>query len=932
MMKKSIYLLGLLLFLYFPVHAQKLSDTLTPDPQILIGKLANGLTYYIQHNEKPKNRVTFRLVVNAGSICETNDQQGLAHVNEHLCFNGSKHFKKSDLISFIQASGVKFGVHLNAQTSFDETIYKLQMPSDRPSLLDSAMLVLEDWAHNVSLRDTTIDKVRKVVKEEWRGDLGAGERMRKEYLPIILKGSRYAERVPIGKIDVIDTAHYATVKSFYHDWYRPDLMAVFVVGDANVKEMQKLIEKHFSNIPNPKNEKKRVIYGVPDNKAPLVAIATDPETTMNQVVIFYKHPRHVGNTVGYFRNELKTQLFNAMMSARLKEIAQKPTAPFMYAGAADGPFIGRTTDAYTGFAIAKDNQIGASLKVLLNENKRVKEFGFTPTELERQKKNMLRQYQQQFAENGKIPSVNLIREYIQNFLTGEPIPGVKTEYNLAKELIPTITLKEMNQLPKELITDTNRVVLITAPEKKGVKVPTKADVMTILNAEKNVQVKAYVDKFLRAPLISHKIVPGKIVSVQKTGDLYDKWTLSNGIVVFVKPTTFKNDEVLYHAYTPGGSSLIPDDKVAVTRVFSSVIEQSGAGQFSGVNLEKKLSGKVVSLSPFLHELDAGFDGSASPKDLETLLKLQYLYFTAPRQDRDIFAKVMENQKNLIKHLGASPRMVFYDSLSRAINMHSPRKIVIPTQAQLDGISRQEIYNIYKKQLEPAAGYQIFFVGNVNEKTLKPLVEKYLASIPTGTGPLNWKDVEPGFPKGKTNVKVNMGQAPQSTVAMVMEGRYKYDFENNVKMNVLVGALNIEMLNKLRIEERKIYGVYVSPTLSKLPTEKYTLVMGFGCAPQNVDGLVNSALGVFEKFREKGADAATLEKVKETSVRTRQTAVRTNKYWLNQLINADFYGSKIPSLQEYINAVHAVTANDVKKMARKYIDTGHYVLGVLDPKK
>jgi len=932
MMKKSIYLLGLFLFLYFPVHAQKLSDTLTSNPQVLIGKLANGLTYYIQNNKEPKNRVTFRLVVDAGSINETKDQQGLAHVTEHMSFNGSKHFKKSDLISFIQASGVKFGVHLNAQTSFDETIYKLQMPSDRPSLLDSAMLVLEDWAHYVSFKDTTIDKVRKVVKEEWRGDLGAGERMRNKFLPVILKGSRYAERLPIGKIDVIDTAHYATVKRFYHDWYRPDLMAVFVVGDANVKEMQKLVEKHFSNIPNPKNEKKRVIYGVPDNKVPLIAIATDPETTMNQVVIFYKHPRHVGNTVGYFRNQLETQLFSAMMSARLKEIAQKPTAPFMYAGANYGSFIGRTTNAYIGFAIAKDNKISASLKILLNENKRVKEFGFTPTELERQKKNLLRKYQQQFVEKGKIPSVKLIQGYIQNFLTGEPIPGVTEEYKLAKDLIPSISLKEMDQLSHKLITDTNRVVLITAPQKKGVKVPTKADIITILNAEKTVQLKAYVDKFLRAPLISHKIIPGKIVSVQNMGNQYKKWTLSNGMVVFVKPTTFKNDQILYHAYSLGGSSLIPDNKIVVTRVFSDVVEESGVGQFSGVDLGKKLSGKVVNLSPFIHGLDVGFEGNASPKDIETLLKLQYLYFTAPRQDKSIFAKVMEDQKNLIKHLGASPRMVFYDSLSKAITLHSPRKIVIPTQAQLDGISQKEIYSIYKRQFEPAAGYQIFFVGNINEKTLKPLVEKYLASIPSGTGPLSWKDVEPSFPKGKTTVKVNMGQAPQSTVAMVMKGHYKYDFENNLKMNVLVGALNIELLNKLRIEERKVYGVYMVPTLSKLPKEQYMLLMGFGCSPQNVNGLVNSALGVFKKFREKGADAATLEKVKETSIRTRQSAVRTNKYWLKQLINADFYGSKIPSLQEYITAVHAVTPNDVKKMARKYIDPNHYVLGVLDPKK
>jgi len=932
MIKKTTYLMGLLLFLYFPLHAQKLSDTLTPNPQVLIGKLANGLTYYIQNNKEPKNRVTFRLVVNAGSICETNDQQGLAHVTEHMCFNGSKHFKKSDLISFIQASGVKFGVHLNAQTSFDETIFKLQMPSDRPSLLDSAMLVLEDWAHYVSFKDTTIDKVRKVVKEEWRGDLGAGERMRNQYLPIILKGSRYAERLPIGKIDVIDTAHYATLKSFYHDWYRPDLMGVFVVGDANVKEIQKLIEKHFSNIPNPKNEEKRVIYGVPDNKVPLIGIATDPEATYNQLVLFYKHPRHVGHTVGYFRNELKDQLFSAMMSARLHEIVQKPTAPFVYAAADYGSFIGRTTDAYTGIAIAKDNQIGAALKVLLNEDKRVKEFGFTATELERQKKNLLRKYQQEFIEKGKIPSVKLIQGYIQHFLTGEPMPGVTVEYKLAKGLLPDITLKEMDQLPRELITDSNRVVLITAPKKKGVKVPSVKDVMAIFNAEKTVQLKAYVDKFLRAPLINHKIVPGKIVSVQKLGNQYEKWTLSNGMEVFVKPTTFKNDQVLYHAYSLGGSSLIPDDKVVLTRVFTDVLKESGLGQFSGVDLGKKLSGKVVSLSPFLHRLDVGFQGSASPKDIESLLKLQYLYFTNPRVDKNIFDKVMEDQKNLIKHLGASPRMVFYDSLYQAMTLHSLRMIVIPTQAQLDGIKQQDIYRIYKRQFEPAAGYQVFFVGNIDTKTLKPLVEKYLASIPTGAGPLNWKDVEPGFPKGKTQLTVHMGQAPQSTVAMVMKGHYKYDFEHNLKMNVLVGALNIEMLNKLRIEERKVYGVYVAPSLDKFPKEQYTLFMGFGCAPQNVDGLVKSAIGVFEKFRKDGADTATLKKVKETSIRTRESAVRTNKFWLKQLINSDFYGSKIPTLQEYVAAVQAVTADDVKRMAKKYIQPDHYVLGVLKPKK
>ncbi len=932
MFKKITLFLSLFLFSLFSLQAQNLSDTLQPNPDVLIGKLSNGLTYYIRHNNEPKNRVTLRLVVDAGSICETNAQQGLAHVTEHMCFNGSKHFKKSDLISFIQASGVKFGVHLNAQTSFDETIFKLQMPTDRQSLLDSSMLVLEDWAHYVLFKDTTIDKVRKVVKEEWRGDLGAGERMRKQFLPVILKGSRYAQRVPIGKIAVIDTAHYATLRSFYHDWYRPDLMGVFVVGDVNVHEIQKLIEKHFSKFTNPKNEVKRVIYGVPDNKAPLIAIATDPEATSNQVVIFYKHPRMVGNTIGYFRNELKAHLFNAMMSARLGEIAQKPTAPFMYAGAGYGPFIGRTTNAYTDFAIAKDNQIGASLKVLLNENKRVKEFGFTPTELERQKKNLLRQYQQQFAEKGKIASVKLVGEYIQNFLTKEPIPGIAEEYKLAKSLVPGITLKEINQFSKELIPDTNRVVLITAPKKKGDNVPSKQEVMAILHAEKTVQLTPYVDKFLRAPLISHKITPGKIVSVQKVSNQYEKWTLSNGMVVFVKPTTFKNDQVLYHAYTSGGSSLIPNDKIILTRVFSNVIQESGVGQFSGVNLEKKLSGKVVSLSPFMHQLDVGFKGSASPGDLKTLLELQYLYFTRPREDKEIFAKVMQDQRNQIKHLGTNPRMVYYDSLYQTITMHSPRMIVIPTQAQLSKIKQQDIYRIYKQQFEPAAGYQIFFVGNIDTKTLKPLVEKYLASIPTGVGPLKWKDVEPGFPKGKTPVTVRMGEAPQSTVAIVIKGKYKYSFEQNLKMDMMVQALNIELLKKLRIQERKVYGVYVVPSLNKYPKEEYSLFMGFGCAPQNVDGLVKSAFGVFSKFQKEGADNSTLEKVKETSIRTRESAVRTNEFWLKQLIDSDFNGIRIPSIQEYKVAVQAVTSTDLKKMARKYLSTNHYVLGVLKPKK
>ncbi len=932
MFKKTIFLVGFLFYTLFGVSAQNLSNNLKPDPHVKIGKLANGLTYYIRQNKEPKDRVALRLVVNAGSICEKNYQQGLAHLLEHMCFNGTKHFKKSALVDFIEASGVKFGAHLNANTSFDQTIFMLQMPANRASLVDSAMLVLEDWAHNVRLEGTEIDKERGVVKEEWRLGLGAQDRMMKQYIPVILKGSRYAQRLPIGKMAVIDTSHYSAIRQFYHTWYRPDLMAVMVVGDVNPDSIRQLIVKHFGTLKNPVNEKKRIIYGIPGNKEPLVAIAKDKEATGNQVVIFYKHPKKVVKTVNDYRNSLKDQLYNLMIAARLNEIAQKPTAPFMYAGAAYSSFLGRTTDAYTGFALAKDNKIGQSLKVLLDEDKRVVDYGFTDTEFQRQKKNLMRTYERRYAERNKTNSSRLIQEYVNNFIQKSPIPGIKEEYILAKQLLPGIKIEDVNQLAKQWITDSNMVVLITAPDKPGVKVPDKQAILNILKNEKTVQMKPYVDKVLRAPLLSKTPKAGKIMQVQKVDSLYEKWTLSNGMEVYVKPTSFKNDEVLYRAYSAGGSSLLPDDKVVMTRVFSTIIDESGLGQFSGIDLDKKLSGKAVSLSPFMSSLQHGFKGSASPKDLETLFKLQYLYFTQPRQDVNIFKKAIENQKNQIKHLGASPQMVFYDSLYNVITMHSPRIIVIPTEAQINSIRRSEVYATYKKLFEHAAGFKVFIVGNIDKATLKAFVEKYLASVPAGTGPLTWEDRSPDFPKGILHVDVLKGSAPQSQVAMVMKGKYRYDFQNNLVMNALVQALNIELREKVREDESGTYGIYVSPSFNKFPKPDYMLMLGFGCAPENVDRLVKSVFGVMDKIKKEGPDSLTLQKVKETFIRSRESDIRKNKFWLNQLMNLDFLGNPILSNQAYDKAVEALSISDLRKAAKKYLTEKHYVLGVLKPEQ
>ena len=920
-----------LIFMFISVQAQQLSETLKTNPKVTIGKLSNGLTYYIQKNDEPKNRVELRLVVNTGSICENDDQQGLAHLLEHMCFNGTKHFEKQALVDFIESTGVKFGAHLNASTSFDQTIYMLQMPTDRESLVDSGMLVLEDWAHNVKLEDSEIDKERGVVKEEWRLGLGANDRMMKKYIPVILKGSKYAKRLPIGKMAVIDTAHYSTIRSFYHTWYRPDLMAVVVVGDINVDQMKQMIKKHFGKLTNPKNAEKRVNYTVPNNKKPLIAIETDKEATNNQLVLFYKTPRKVGNTVGYFRKQLMAQLYNSMMNARLKEITQKPTAPFMLAFAGYGSFIGRTENAYTDIALAKDNKILASLRTLLNEDKRVKEYGFTKTEMDRQKQNVLRRFEQQYTERNKISSARLVREYVNNFLTKEPIPGITEEYHLAQKLLPEISLKDVNALSNKWITDSNLVVLITAPQKKDVKVPNKAEVLKTIQEEAQTKVKPYVDKVLNAPLIDHKITPGKIVQTEQVDTLYEKWTLSNGMEVFIKPTNFKNDQVLYHAYSLGGSSLLPNDKVIITRVFGNVLDDSGLGKFSDVELQKKLSGRVVSLSPYLKSMTQGFSGSASPKDLETLFKLQYLYFTQPRKDNAIFDKVIDDEKNQIKHLNANPKMVFYDSLYKVVTEHSPRMIVIPTEAQINSIWQSQIYRIYKKQFQHAAGFKVFLVGNVNKAKLKPLVEKYLASIPTGET-LQWKDVAPEFPEGKNNVVVHKGSEPQSSVVMVMKGKYKYNDKDNLLMNALVQALNIELRERVREEESGTYGIYMWPSLNKYPKEEYTLSLNFGCAPKNVDKLVSSVFDIFEKFRKEGPKETTLQKVKETLIRSRESDERKNNFWMNELISSQFEGDKILTQQEYDADVNAISVKELKRIAKKYLTTDHYVLGVLKPEK
>ncbi len=930
MIKKLSALFLFLATTIISVQAQETEKLLQPDPQVKTGKLDNGLVYYIRHNEEPKNRVELRLAINAGSICEDDDQQGLAHLLEHMCFNGTEHFEKSALVDFLEKTGVKFGAHLNAYTSFDETVYMLQMPTDRAGLIDSAFLVLEDWAHNVTLDSTEIDKERGVVKEEWRLGLGAQQRMMKKYIPIILKDSKYARRIPIGQMDVIDTAHYSTLRRFYHDWYRPDLMAVIVVGDIDPDKMEQEIKDHFSSIKNPVPERKRETYDIPGNKEPLIAIETDEEAMFSLVSLNYKHPRKKEKTINDYREHLIHSLYSGMLNQRLMEIAQKPDAPFMYSGVYYGGYLGRTLDAYSAYAMAKENKLGESLKVLMDENMRVEKHGFTETEFERQKERMLRNYEKQFNEKDKQPSRNFVQEYLNNFLEDEPYPGIEAEYEMVKELLPGIKLEEVNILPKKWITDTNMIVLITAPEKEGLKVPTEQEVMEIIKQAENSQQEAYEDKVSDNPLVTDKIEPGKIINITKQDTLYEKWELSNGMTVYVMPTDFKNDEILYQAYSAGGSSLVDDSDILEAKLLPEVLSNSGIGEFDAIALGKKLAGKICYVGPYLYDLNHGFKGNSSVKDLETMLQEQYLYFMHPRQDSSAFQKVIETHKDRNKFILNNPRVAFYDTLSKVTTMNSPRSVPFPSVEQLEKVDMQKIFDIYKKLYQHANGFRVFFVGNVDTETLKPLVEKYLASIPVGGEALTWKDVEPGFPEGKTEFTYYKGKEPQSQVVLTSRDPYDYNGKNNLIMKTMKKVLSIKLREKVREEESGTYGIFVRNSVSKYPKKERSFMIGFGCAPENTDKLVKVVFQQMDSLKINGPAAEDMVKAKETFIRERETDDRLNKKWLQRLIDYDFLGKKIISADEYKKEVEAVTAEDVKKLANQYIPTDHYVLGVLKP--
>jgi zinc protease len=908
-----------------------LSTPLAVDPAVRIGKLENGLVYYIRYNKKPEKRVELRLAVNAGSVLESDDQQGLAHFMEHMNFNGTKSFPHNELVDFLQKTGVKFGADINAYTSFDETVYMLQLPTDDTALLSKGYQVLEDWSHNALLDDKEIDKERGVIVEEWRLGLGAQDRMMKKFFPIIFKGSVYATRIPIGKVDIIQNFKHDLIRDFYRDWYRPDLQAIIVVGDIDPAKAEAQIKAHFSGIKNPTTEKPRTEAQIPDNKDPLIAITTDKEATENFILMFYKHPLKQEKTLGDFKVKMEAELFTGMLNNRFSEISQKPESPYVFASAEYGQFLARNKDAYMVNAMSKENQISKSLDILLAENERVKRFGFTATEFERQKEEMLSQYEKAAKEFDKTESMNLTNEYVSNYLQGDAIPGAQKSFKYVKNLLPEIKLEDINALAKEFVTDDNMALVVMAPEKSGVVVPTEEEILKVVKDSKSEALQPYVDNFKEEPLVTGELKGSKVVSTTENKELgFTELKLANGVTVVLKPTKFKNDEILLSGYCLGGSSNVPDDDFMSANYATQVIEMSGAGNFDNVQLEKKLKGKNVEVHPYIDNLKEGFRGNSTPKDVETMMQLVYLYFNGPRKDTTAFKAVMSQLENQMKFMKSNPMMSFYDTLFKTVYPGYKRMIIFPSPEQLKQVDLNKLYKIYQTRFANARDFKFFLTGNFSIDTITPLITKYFGSLPSIDRTSAWKDISTKFPAGVTNATLYKGTDPQGMVGIVMSEPFEYNPKNLLELTMLKEIISIKLIEVIREKMSGVYSPQVAISPEHYPSSKFRFIVMFGCAPNAADKLTKAVFAEIKKILKNGPTEVDLNKAKETLIRGRETDLEKNDFWLNRMESLYFDGTDPATILNFKDRVNAVTVKDLKLSADTYIKTDHYVRMVLKP--
>lgn len=931
-MRKNFTLL--LLITSFVTMAQQ-NPTLPVDPNVRTGKLENGLTYYIRHNGLPENRADFYIAQKVGSMQEEDNQAGLAHFLEHMAFNGTRNFPGKNMLNYLQDNGIKFGTNINAYTSFDETVYFMtNIPTTNQHLMDSALLVLHDWSNAISLEDKELENERGVIREEWRTRGGAQQRLWDQLLPKMYPDSKYAKRMPIGSIDVINNFKPEEIRAYYHKWYRPDLQGIIVVGDVNVDEMEQKIKTLFSPIQLDAKRAEREYFPVPDNKEPLVALATDVEARNSSIMMFYKHdplPDEIKNTQAGYLTQYILNAAASMMNQRFAEITQKPNAPFTSAYAYDGDyFVAKTKDAWTVVAGSAEDKIKEALAAMARETERVKQYGFTPSEYEIARTNIMKNYEDAYNNRDKQRNSAYSQEYVRAFTDGEPFPGIEFEYQFMQAVTPNIPVEAINQTIKQLIGNENIVISVTGPRKEGLVYPAEEELLAVLAAVKAETIEPYAEQVITEPLIPTLPAPGKITKEEKDIILNATvWTLQNGMKVILKNTDFKDDEIIMTGTSMGGYSQYALQDPVNSKLMNTVMRVGGVGNFSATDLNKVLAGKTASAQPGISLTTQDINGSSSIKDFETMLQLVYLYFTAPRKDDDAFQSYLQRMETQLKNQEAEPMVAFSDSITAALYGNNPLTARIRL-ADLKQLDYSRIMEMYKQQFRNPGSFTFTFVGNIDEEKVRPVVEQYLASLPGEAVKGEFIRVPMNFKAGKLeNIFQREMQNPKASVFNTYSGIVERNMKNKVLMSMFDQILDIVYTEKIREEEGGTYGVSSATAISRYPEGQTILQIMFDTDPKKMSRLNEIIHTVLKDIATQGPREVDFTKVKEYMNKSYNENLKENRYWLNILDTRYFYGEDTHT--HYIETVNAVTPGEIRDFAAKLMNQGNRKTIVMMPK-
>ena len=922
---KKLILSTLVLALSLVATAQQ-PQLLPIDSAVRVGKLDNGLTYYIRHNEYPKNRAEFHIAQAVGATMEEDHQNGLAHFLEHMAFNGTEHFKGKGIIEYFESIGVNFGGNINAYTSLDETVYRLsEVPTTRQGIIDSALLVMHDWACGLSLLEEEIDNERGVIREEWRTGAQAARRMWKALNPLKYPGSQYAKRDVIGDTAVINNFTYDALRDYYKKWYGPDNQAIIVVGDIDVDQIEQKIKALWADVPARENRGERPLHTVADNEQPIVAIVRDKEAQYTRIEMEFKKqqlPQQFRCTDMAYIQDLAHELVCDMFNNRLAELCMKPEATFVGAGSYYGELV-KQKDAFTAVYIAKQGQEIAAYKDLLTQLEKLRRYGFTNAELDRVKKETLSAYEKSYNERSTVRNIAYAQEYIRHYLSSEPIPGIEWEYQMVQQILPMLGLDMLNQIAQSLVTDENLIISFQAPVDESVILPSEEDALALLAAVYYETIEAPKEEAIRENLVETAPKAGKIKKTTYNETLsVTEWTLSNGVRVMVKPTTFKQDEIRFYAYSQGGRSLVATADLPSALLATDVVELGGLGDMSATDLQKALTGKRASVSPSINAYSETMNGSSTIKDLKTLLQLNYLYFTAPRRDEESFQTLMSILESQLANRDKNPKVAWSDSIQMMASNYSDRTIIL-NKDLLSKVSLDKALEVYKARFANPADFTFFFVGNVdpNDAAFKELVCVWLGGLKTSKKLEKAADDKVRVIAGDTTNYFVRDMEIKTASNRIQYTSYKmpYTLANSLNMEMIGRILSTRYLESIREREGGSYGVGCAGWMNQHPVPFAQLVMQFDTDPEKQKKLMGIIHEEVMTIVNEGPLAKDLQKEKESMLKDFEEDLEKNGYWVDVLNT--YYKNGINYITDYKKAVEAITAETVQATLKELVASG-----------